>query len=90
MHVGTVDGLFAAGYQQLAGRVFANLIELIVKSGFAEYYNAVHATTCGDRSFAWTTAMVLEFLHSEQPADKGKANECFDHVSTQSWQKPMA
>ncbi|HVW92857.1 MAG TPA: trehalase family glycosidase [Devosia sp.] len=56
------DGLRAAGATATADRMVAASLELIARSGFAEYYDPVTGEPCGGGSFSWTAAMVLEFL----------------------------
>jgi hypothetical protein len=57
-----VDGLRAAGETALAERIIADSLELIEKSGFAEYYDPTDGAPLGGSRFSWTAAMVLEFL----------------------------
>ncbi|HEY4200558.1 MAG TPA: trehalase family glycosidase [Devosiaceae bacterium] len=57
-----VDGLRAAGDRATADRIVAASLELIARSGFAEYYDPITGEPCGGGSFSWTAAMVLEFL----------------------------
>ena len=56
------DGLRAAGETDLANRVLQSSLELIERSGFAEYYDPQTGEPCGGGRFTWTAAMVLEFL----------------------------
>lgn len=37
-------------------------LELIEKSGFAEYYDPITGEPCGVARFTWPAAMVLEFM----------------------------
>jgi glycogen debranching enzyme len=46
----------------LADGIVGSSLDLIEKSGFAEYYDPVDGTPCGGGHFSWTAAMVLEFL----------------------------
>jgi glycogen debranching enzyme len=56
-----VDGLRAAGRTELAERIIADSLELIGRSGFAEYYDPRDGAALGGGRFSWTAAMVLEF-----------------------------
>jgi hypothetical protein len=56
-----VDGLRAAGETAIADRIVADSLELIERSGFAEYYDPRDGTALGGGRFSWTAAMVLEF-----------------------------
>jgi hypothetical protein len=57
-----VDGLRRAGETELADRIVADSLELIGKSGFAEYYDPQDGAPLGGSRFTWTAAMVLEFV----------------------------
>lgn len=56
------DGLARAGQRDIAGKITESSLELIRKSGFAEYYDPEDGTPCGGGQFSWTAAMVIEFL----------------------------
>ena len=56
------DGLAAIGEHGVAAHITRSSLELITKSGFAEYYDPITAEPCGGGRFTWTAAMVLEFL----------------------------
>jgi len=67
------DGLAAAGEAAIAVRIRADSIDLITRSGFAEYYDPLTGEPCGGDRFTWTAAMVLEFLETsgEQAGEPG-------------------
>ncbi len=56
------DGLRRAGEDKVAERIVQSSLELITRSGFAEYYDPVTGEACGGGRFTWTAAMVMEFL----------------------------
>lgn len=56
------DGLAAIGEHGVAAHITRSSLDLITKSGFAEYYDPITAEPCGGGRFTWTAAMVLEFL----------------------------
>jgi hypothetical protein len=56
------DGLRRSGDAALADRIVADSLELIERSGFAEYYDPGDGAPLGGSRFSWTAAMVLEFL----------------------------
>lgn len=56
------DGLIRAGEKETADRIVASSLDLILESGFAEYYDPIDGEPCGGSRFTWTAAMVLEFL----------------------------
>lgn len=60
------DGLRLKGQVEVANRIVSDSIELIEKSGFAEYYDPMSGTPCGGLSFTWTAAMVIEFLKTDR------------------------
>jgi hypothetical protein len=59
------DGLSRAGATATAEHITASSLELIHKSGFAEYYDPLSGEPLGGGRFTWTAAMVLEFLRAE-------------------------
>ena len=56
------DGLRSGGQGAIADRVDQISLDLIEKSGFAEYYDPRTAEPCGGATFTWTAAMVIEIL----------------------------
>lgn len=56
------DGLRAIGETGVADHIVRSSLELITKSGFAEYYDPLTGEACGGGRFTWTAAMVIEFL----------------------------
>ncbi|AKR55417.1 hypothetical protein XM25_06275 [Devosia sp. H5989] len=56
------DGLKAAGETEIAARIVESSLELIARSGFAEYYDPLTGEPCGGGRFTWTAAMVIEFV----------------------------
>lgn len=56
------DGLIRAGEKDTADRIVSSSLDLILESGFAEYYDPLDGEPCGGSRFTWTAAMVLEFL----------------------------
>ena len=62
------DGLVRAGQTDMAASIRAASLDLIEKSGFAEYYDPRTGEPLGGGSFTWTAAMVLQFLREEEPA----------------------
>jgi glycogen debranching enzyme len=59
------DGLKAAGHTEQATRIRRSSLELIDRSGFAEYYDPLTGEALGGGSFTWTAAMVLELLRDQ-------------------------
>ncbi|MFO1144347.1 MAG: hypothetical protein U1E59_18620 [Amaricoccus sp.] len=56
------DGLAAAGAEKAAGEIVAASLDVVRRSGFAEYYDPLDGAPLGGGSFTWTAAMVLELL----------------------------
>jgi glycogen debranching enzyme len=56
------DGLARAGLDQAARAITRSSLDLIRRSGFAEYYDPRTGEPLGGGRFTWTAAMVLEFL----------------------------
>jgi hypothetical protein len=59
------DGLAQAGEAAAADAIVRSSLDLIGRSGFAEYYDPLTAEPLGGGSFSWTAAMVLEFLEPD-------------------------
>lgn len=57
------DGLRSAGQVEVADAIIGSSLELIARSGFAEYYDPLDGEPLGGKTFTWTAAMVLEFLN---------------------------
>jgi glycogen debranching enzyme len=60
------DGLRREGEDEVADHIVRSSLELITRSGFAEYYDPVTGDPCGGGRFTWTAAMVIEFLEQQQ------------------------
>jgi hypothetical protein len=58
------DGLRAVGETEVAEHIVRSSLELITRSGFAEYYDPTTGEPCGGGRFTWTAAMVIEFLEA--------------------------
>ncbi|MBD8065133.1 hypothetical protein IC608_06575 [Devosia sp. PTR5] len=56
------NGLRQAGQTEVADRIVRSSLDLIEKSGFAEYYEPQTGAALGGGRFTWTAAMVIEFL----------------------------
>jgi glycogen debranching enzyme len=56
------DGLARAEQAAAAQAIVGSSLDLIRRSGFAEYYDPTSGAPLGGGSFSWTAAMVLEFL----------------------------
>ena len=55
-------GIAQAGLDGPARAITQSSLDLIRKSGFAEYYDPHSGEPLGGGRFTWTAAMVLEFL----------------------------
>ena len=60
------DGLRRDGETAVADHIVRSSLELITRSGFAEYYDPVTGEACGGGRFTWTAAMVIEFLEAAE------------------------
>ncbi len=60
------EGLSRSGQERMAKRILADSLNLIQKSGFAEYYDPISGEPCGGSSFTWTAAMVIEILKTKR------------------------
>ncbi len=56
------DGLKRAGAERQARRMVERSLDLIVKSGFREYFDATTGEGLGADSFGWTAALAIDFI----------------------------
>ncbi|MEX1181247.1 MAG: trehalase family glycosidase [Cucumibacter sp.] len=56
------NGFAASGETAMADQIVASSLDLIARSGFAEYYDPISGEPCGGGRFTWTAAIVIEFL----------------------------
>ncbi len=59
------NGLERAGRSATADRIIKSSLDLIARSGFAEYYDPIDGEPLGGKTFTWTAAVVLEFLQQQ-------------------------
>lgn len=57
-----LQGLREYGFRAEADRVAADTLELVRRSGFAEYYDPRDGSACGARSFSWSAALTVDLL----------------------------
>jgi hypothetical protein len=57
-----------AGQTDVAEKIKNDSLELIAKSGSAEYYDPLTGVACGGVEFTWTAAMVIEFVSQSEIA----------------------
>jgi neutral trehalase len=55
-----VESLRAIGHHDLADDLRARTLELVERSGFAEYFSALHGDGYGASEFSWTAALTLD------------------------------
>ncbi|WP_197708413.1 trehalase family glycosidase [Shewanella sp. ALD9] len=55
-------GLAESGYNDTADKIQQDTTELILKSGYYEYFNPETGTGCGGKDFSWTAAIALHWL----------------------------
>lgn len=58
-----IEGLQRYGYDELAGTIQQNSLDLLETSGFREYYDARDGSGCGSTDFSWSAALALELSH---------------------------
>lgn len=56
------EGLRRYGFDDLAGALRRDSLELMVRSGFWEYYDPRDGSGCGSPDFSWSAALAIEFL----------------------------
>jgi glycogen debranching enzyme len=59
-------GLVAYGFKELAEKIQLNIIRLVDRLGFYEYYYPNELRPLGSRDFSWTAALLIDLIH-EQP-----------------------
>lgn len=58
-----VSGLLAAGEEKLARTIAARFCRMCAKSGFAENFDALTGEGLRDRSYTWTSSVLLILAH---------------------------
>jgi hypothetical protein len=51
-----------AGYKDHANALTETTLEMVKRSGFAEYFDPVTGEPLGAHNFSWTAALVLDLL----------------------------
>jgi hypothetical protein len=57
-----IDGLKRYGYHDHAAALTETSIEMVTKSGFAEYFDPNTAEPLGAQNFSWTAALIIDLL----------------------------
>ncbi len=60
-----MEGLERYGYHDLAATIRAHSLELMLRSGFVEYYDPRDGSPAGATGFSWSAALALEMAASE-------------------------
>jgi len=60
-----VDGMERSGLKGEAAELRRETLDLIRRSGFAEYFDPITGTACGADAFSWTAALALDLLSHE-------------------------
>jgi hypothetical protein len=60
-----MDGLKRYGYHDHAAALRETSLEMVTKSGFAEYFDPNTAEPLGAEDFSWTAALVIDLLHQK-------------------------
>jgi glycogen debranching enzyme len=58
-----IDGLRRAGYPDHAAALTETTLDMVRRSGFAEYFDPTTGEPLGARNFSWTAALVLDLLN---------------------------
>ena len=59
-----IEGLQRYGYDELAGTIRQDSLNLLEASGFREYYDPRDGSGCGSTDFSWSAALALELFHA--------------------------
>lgn len=60
-----IDGLKRYGFHEHAAALRETSLEMVARSGFAEYFDPNTAEPLGAHNFSWTAALTLDMLHEE-------------------------
>lgn len=64
-----MHGLAAYGYDDLAARLRAAIIDLPRVGGFREYFDPETGAGYGAEAFSWIAALLMDVLHGEPTED---------------------
>lgn len=59
------DGLDRYGYKDEAAAIRESSLKLVEKHGFYEYFSPLDGSPAGAKSFSWTAALTIDFLHQK-------------------------
>jgi hypothetical protein len=57
-----IDGLERYGYSDHAAALRESSLEMVGKSGFAEYFDAISGEPAGGAQFSWTAALIIDMI----------------------------
>jgi hypothetical protein len=57
-----IDGLKRYGYDDHAEALRESTLEMVAKSGFAEYFDPIDGSAAGGTQFSWTAALVIDLI----------------------------
>ncbi len=60
-----IDGLRRYGYKDHADALAETTIDMVQRSGFAEYFDPITGEPLGAQNFSWTAALILDLLKSD-------------------------
>jgi glycogen debranching enzyme len=60
------DGFQRYGFDDLAGELRRDSLELVARSGFREYYDPRDGSGCGSTDFSWSAALTIDWLAGKQ------------------------
>ena len=66
-----IDGLERYGYHDHASALRDMSLEMVGKSGFAEYFDPITGEPLGTDNFSWTAALAIDLLHQESTKQNG-------------------
>ncbi|MFZ1249251.1 MAG: trehalase family glycosidase [Candidatus Saccharimonadales bacterium] len=61
-----IQGLRQMGYADHADALTETTLEMVAKSGFAEYFDPTTGEPLGAHNFSWTAALVIDLLHTKK------------------------
>ncbi len=67
-----IDGLRRYGYHEHADALIETSLEMVEKSGFAEYFDSNTAEPLGADNFSWTAALTIDLMHQRIATSESK------------------
>lgn len=67
-----IQGLEQYGYHDHSGALSDTTLDMVERSGFAEYFHPITSEPLGANNFSWTAALVVDLLRRKRDESAGK------------------